>query len=406
MLKIQEVIKKFDNIEIANYFLMSKLNLSIRKDILVGNNNENNIVYIYNYTENTPKHDPIGMWARGLILDYKADVVSQSFPRFFDLGETHYGLINWNGATVEELENGIFMNIYFAFGKWHMQTRRSANGDEVVRFSKYTTRLTCKQWADSILAGRFSMEWDDALEYGGGDRDLCYAFELVIPKAKIVTDYDYADMILLSILDKSTGMELSTPMVDEIANELQLARPGSARVRCLADVSENLKGQCETDAGLVIVDGNGKRIRLRNMQHIAATDNLNNGVDVKPEYFIDLIRSGSDTLAAKEASEYEEFIDFLKEEIEALTHPLKFFHAQLKHVTSKKKFADTVKDLPLKQILFDLQSGDITDVEEGIASISSKKLISAIKKAKEAKFNRLFNDILKLERKVLKMEEG
>ena len=83
------------------------------------------------------------------------------------------------------------------------------------------------------------------------------------------------------------------------------------------------------------------------------------------------------------AVEYEEFIEFLEEEITAFSNPLKFFHFQYIHTEDKNRFADVIKDLPLKQILFSLRSGKIASVEEGIASISSEELITEIKKRKK-----------------------
>ncbi len=384
---------------------MSKLSLSITKSLIKGKDDTESIVYLYNYTKDTPKRNQIGQEANGLILDFEGNVISQSFPRFFDIGEDGFTMIDWGCACAERLESGIFINVYNFDTQWHMQTKKSVNASDKIDV-RSKTLLTCKQWASSILTGKFHGEKWEKVFQEQGDPEMCFTFELVVPGAKKATNYDGPDMILLSMFDKAENEEINYAIVNDFADSLGLTRPPSVMVRNLTDVERLLADLTDEEAGLVIIDTNYNRVRVKNMKHIVAANSLDYGVNIKPRHFIELIMEGGSDLAARESKAYGNFIKFLEDEIDGLTEELNFMYIQCRNMTSRKKFAEAIKNVPFNQILFALQSGKIMSVEEGMYSTNYDKLAEEIKNRKKEEFEKLFDAILKFEHKKTKKSMG
>jgi hypothetical protein len=374
VLNIQKVIKQFDDIKIANYFLMHHYGINVKHKVM----GTGGFLYLYNYTPRTPRHHPIGNEARGLILDRNAEVVSQSFKRFHDL-ESPYN-INWENACTEYMKLGEFITIYNFQGQWNIQTRNSILGDEI--FAK-KRELSYAEEVKSILSYMYKNAWDTIFvekKSIGGD-SWCYSFE-------VIYEEEYADMILLTIFDKNTGKELDRDLIDSIAFDLGFTRPKSYVVHDLLSLTNVMQDLPDDYAGLMIVDGDNKRTRITNLRYNhkkrkhpftqidLVSDVLSLLIDSynvggNPEYLIDDFTVGQ--------PKYRELVELVNSEISQIVRELSYSYSSASNL-ERKDFADMTILMPMSRVLFDLRSGKIDNIEEGIfRPANQSKLTKLIK---------------------------
>ena len=84
-------------------------------------------LFKYDQINSRPENHPIIVCARGLILDEARSwtVVSLPFNRFFNYGQCESVEIDWSSASVALKLDGSLIILYYAFGKWQVQTSGS-----------------------------------------------------------------------------------------------------------------------------------------------------------------------------------------------------------------------------------------------------------------------------------------
>ena len=106
LLEIQKFIKRVEDIELANELLHIKLGINVKKEKLILSTNKSEYVYLYNYTDKSPKPHPIADECTGLILSKSGDVISRGPNRIFEVTDMAHK-IKWTQAVAEEYIPGV-----------------------------------------------------------------------------------------------------------------------------------------------------------------------------------------------------------------------------------------------------------------------------------------------------------
>lgn len=146
-------------------------------------------ISIYNYSRNTQyekRWDDITKMCRGLILDNEGNVVAKAFDKFFNMEEhTNDEIPNEPFEVFEKMDGSL--GILFNYNKeWILATKGSFTSDQAVKGME----ILKKYRYNRLLEG------------------YTYLFEIIYPENRIVCNYDFEDLILLSVIDNKDGYEL------------------------------------------------------------------------------------------------------------------------------------------------------------------------------------------------------
>ena len=149
-------------------------------------------LFIYNYS---PKVQYEKLWnevtlkTRGLILDSEMNIIARPFGKFFNLEEHNPNEIPKLPFDVYEKMDGSLGILYWLNNKPFIATRGSFESEQ----ANHATRILYEKYEHTF----------DKL-----DKASTYLFEIIYPQNRIVVDYGAMDdIILLSVIDKETGVE-------------------------------------------------------------------------------------------------------------------------------------------------------------------------------------------------------
>lgn len=181
--------------------------------------------------------DEYTTFARGLITESDGTIHSRSFPKFWNLNESH-------GPTLAELpkEDPVItlkLDGFLGISYWHNGVRKVASRGSFT--SEYAVWAT--QWLHANAPDWFT------------DRAQClsnltYVFEILYPFRRIVVDNSAKyGLILLAVIDPDTGIEMSRFQLEQLARALHLpvvsVFPTHTLRQCV-DLGKIIKGtECE-----------------------------------------------------------------------------------------------------------------------------------------------------------------
>lgn len=173
---------------------LSILNKYVEEGWVVKNDHPSLPISIYNYSRKTQyegKWDDITLKTRGLVLDNEGNVVAKSFDKFFNYEELVGSkfkpsqIPNEPFEVFEKLDGSL--GILFNYNEeWILATKGSFSSDQAIR----------------------GMEILKKYRYERLVKGFTYLFEIIYPENRIVCDYDFEDLILLSVIDNKDGYEL------------------------------------------------------------------------------------------------------------------------------------------------------------------------------------------------------
>jgi len=150
-------------------------------------------LFIYNYTRKCQfesKWNEVTLLTRGLILDGEMNIVARPFIKFFNCEQHKPEEIPNLPFTAFEKMDGSLGILYRLNDQPFMASRGSFQSDQ----SKH---------ANEVLYSRYAHTFEKL------KRNVTYLFEIIFPKNRIVCDYgDMDDLVLLAIIDNSTGQDL------------------------------------------------------------------------------------------------------------------------------------------------------------------------------------------------------
>jgi RNA ligase len=209
---------------------------------------------IFNYTE-ASQFDRVWNAAtnacRGLILrlangtlDGDAEVMARPFAKFHNLNteyapETMEANLPAEAPLVTMKLDGSMGVAYFYDGQWWIATRGSFDSDQ----ARWAT-----EWYRSH--GTVLPSWPE------GATPVC---EVIYAENRIVVDYDFEGLVLLSIIDNETGQELSRFDVEMwgAVNEIRVvSKFDKTLAECAAENTSN-------EEGYVLTYSNGVKVKVK-----------------------------------------------------------------------------------------------------------------------------------------------
>lgn len=380
MLAIQEYIKQFKDIATANYFLNQEFSIKISPDYIECANSMTIPVYVYNYDQlNCNKTNPVENDARGLILDMDGDIVSMSFPRFFNNYEGAAAKIDWENATAEIKYDGTLITVYEWRGKYHIQTRGRANADGPLY---QANSVSYRDAVETCLIGKLPQhKFDWQFFFQQYMSTFCYVFEYVSPLNRIVTPYEQSDLILLAIIDKHKCIELPRYIVDEYAKENNFKRPEEFVIESAGDMLRRMNMLCDTtDEGFVVVDEDFNRIKLKNPAYVAIARTVNAGGQISLKHFADMAITGEADEIEIFFPEYAPLLRIFNRVLEDSLGEVDLMWRMWHSLTLQKTFAEEVKHHWLSSILFAMRAKLIKTPEEGLKKVKPERLVAEAKK--------------------------
>lgn len=288
---------------------------------------DNLVMFNYNQIESEPCD--IVNEARGLILDMEDNfrIVRKGFTRFYNYGESAAAQIDWNNIEVQEKVDGTLIMFYYYNG-WHTSTRSTFDAKDA---EVGITGLTFYDLVLNIIAD------DDKRYFINFNENYTYVFELVAPENRIVVRYDKPALYHLATIDNRSG--------EEIAIETKLwQRPSTySSLTSLANIVNYVNQfNGEDFEGVVVVDKNKNRVKIKNINWLELHRLHNNGVF-----------TAEDALVAYKTGESAEIISYFPERAELINKVGEIYEMMVAHAAAldKQNFSATgitKKDFALK----------------------------------------------------------
>src|SRR5271157_1288782 len=217
-----------------------------------------NELMIFNYTE-AAQFDRVWNAAtnvcRGLIvvvgpngLDENAEVLARPFNKFHNLNtagvpETLEANLPNEAPLVTAKLDGSMGVLYQYKGEWGIATRGSFDSDQA--------RWATKWYRESP----FKPDWNEA---------YTPVFEIIYAENRIVVDYDFEGMFLLSMVEVATGHEVTREMMEEYAHKNMIpAVPKFAKTlaQCAAENEPN-------EEGYVLTYSNNVKVKVKFAEYV------------------------------------------------------------------------------------------------------------------------------------------
>ena len=289
------------------------------------------------------KHNPMVKECRSLILDKEFNVVSRSFDRFFNYGETDHKEFNFNDFKVYDKADGSLIKIYWYKDNWHISTKNTAFGDGDIPNTKITFR-------EAILKDIFDHDFDKFTKYLS--KENTYIFEYVSPINQVVVKYDSDKLILLAIRNKNTGLYAKDCQLEHLvhkANNPNIVQVKSYDSKEIDTLIKFINTELPFNEGVVIVDNNFNRIKIKTTEYVHL------------HYLKGNILTDKKILTMIYDNAYKEYISYFPDEeprfnewfkiIADKTNELEQFLEQHKHL-DKKEFAIFVDNSKYKDFMF------------------------------------------------------
>jgi RNA ligase len=240
---------------------------------------------IWNYTEKVQYEnlwDEVTLMCRGLVTDYKGNIIARPFKKFFNIEEGKYTPTE-NFEVYEKMDGSL--GIVFCYeGEWRVATRGSFTSEQAIKGAE--------------ILGKYDT---DLLSPG-----YTYLFEIIYPDNRIVVDYGNSErMVMLACIDcSSDGIESDIHIPYYMDNFTVVKKYDGVK-----DFKE-LKTMVKDDQeGFIVKFTNGDRIKIKgveylrlhkimtNMSTTAVWECLKNGDDIEtllkdvPDEFYKKIKS-------------------------------------------------------------------------------------------------------------------
>lgn len=306
------------------------------------------IILNYDQIRSKPRDHPTVCECRQLVLenDSAFGLVGKSFNRFFNYGEFRDTLeFNWNNFRAEEKEDGSLIMAFCYLGDWHWITRGSFAFDECGKSGCSWRELLCKLLPLEKIAEV-------------GNEYTSYVFEFCSIWNKNVTHYKNSKLVLLS--EFYYGHEEKKENVDRTAELLGVTRPKIYEFKDIDSVIEYVKSQKDSNPtweGVVLVDDNFNRIKVKNEGYLILAKLANNGQGFTPKGLMPVILGGETTQTFLHIKEhYPEVLPLfyeLSKKVEEGLKDLTRVWKDAQHIENQKEFAQYILPrTPFASILF------------------------------------------------------
>ena len=203
---------------------------------------------------------------RGLILERDTwKIMSMSFRKFFNNGETNAAKIDWDTALVLEKVDGTMIQLYWDWHKnqWFAGTTGTAEGEGEVNNKMGTT------FNDLFWKTLFDKSPNFELSYL--DKGITYVFELTTPYNIVVKPHGESSVTLLAARYNDSLIEADYDQLRECAKALNVSAVRGFRfnARDFLGLIKTFENMPWTEEGYVVMDGNFNRVKVKNPAYVA-----------------------------------------------------------------------------------------------------------------------------------------
>lgn len=367
-------------LKVVKYIKDYGLDKTINDFKLVCKDYGNKILLKYNQIE-SPMSEPIVQECRGLILEkYSWKVLSLSFYKFFNSGESHAAKIDWDSANILEKMDGSLISCYYDWNDktWYGATTGTANGEGEVN-NKLGTNFNDLFW-DTVY-NKYNL--NTCLL----NTDLVYMFELCTPYNIVVKPHGESSATLLGVRNRVTLKELPYKELNMVATSLGVPLVkhfdlNSGNVGVLFKTFEDMVWYEE---GYVVVDGNFNRIKIKNPAYVHAHHIKSKTAE---HNIITIVKTNEVEEFSATFPERKDELFKLKENYDRLISKLELVWSKLNKLrpkdnshNEKKEFAKNVFEISSEKgvkefssLFFLLNSGKVSSVKDFLFNYDNKKL--------------------------------
>jgi len=229
-------------------FDLNILNKYISDGLVVKNDHPTLPISIYNYSRTCQyenKCDEITKACRGLILDQEGNVIAKGFDKFFNMEEHNPEEIPNEPFEVFEKLDGSLGILFWYQGKWMLATKGSFVSEQAIKGRE----ILMKYNFEPIPKGYTTL------------------VEIIYPENRIVCGYgDEESLVVLSMINNSSGKELDYTSLLYISNETRMA---VVKKYDAVNDYKTLKSLISKDReGYVIRFRNGFRMKIKGEEYV------------------------------------------------------------------------------------------------------------------------------------------
>ncbi len=338
-------------------------------------------LYVLNYDQiESPKSHPFVIECRSLILDEEFNLISRTFDRFFNYGETpeYYSDFDINRAIVMEKADGSLTKVY-----WEPQAKQWEIGTRSLAFAE-GDHVMGGTWRDKIIqAFGLNSETEFQNTFNKFDNKLTFIFEYISPENRIVTRYEKPEMVLTGI--RNEHAELSWADIqkwNETFNKegLNTRMPHTYSLNNFDEIVKASKELPTLTEGYVVWDTHSnKRVKIKNPAYVAIHGLRDNGVlSMKRVYSLVLMNEQDEYLSyfPEDAKAFEPAIKAVANFKENMDLVWNGYEGQepLKNITDQKEFALIATQFKFSPFLFTAKKKGTTPAHEFDESDIEKKV--------------------------------
>lgn len=300
--------------------------------------------------------------ARGLILeDVTWKIIAFPFKKFFNFGEIHADIIDWDSAVVTSKEDGSLIKVYFYNG-WKVGTNGTIDAEDA---ELQTPLYNNFKELFNVAARNSSFDFDKL------DVRYTYIMELCSKFNPIVVPYDEPKLFHIGTRNNITGKE------EEI--DIGIEKPKVYNLSSLEDCISLAATFDFKQEGFVVKDKNYNRIKIKSEDYVMAHHLISNHT-VNMEKAIALIRTNETQEFLTYFPQYSDFIQSIFNKIIELKRILNWELGKAINnlYLDRKAFAEKAKQSIAPFIWFKLYDDNNFVVQKYLDNLSDNKIMKLI----------------------------
>lgn len=324
----------------------------------------------------SPRFHEIADKCRGLIVDKDLNIISRSFDRFYNYGESGENFSLPSNFKIMEKIDGSLIKIYWYNNQWNISTRSNPFGNNYVGDYKFTYAELVKSTLGVSLNKKIS-QFSKKIEY-------THIFELVSPYNKVVTNYGKQPKLFYLVSRNNISGEYFDFSLSVKNNFPLICFPQIYNFKSLDDVLEKSKNLSNLQEGFVIYNNSLQPIlKIKSPKYVIAHKLRGNGLNLKDAIKLVILNEHIEYLSY--FPEDSKIFDKILREINQFLSTLQNIINHLDFSLPQKLFAQLVQNYPkeYKAHLFLAKKLNILQAKELYNSFPIEKRISLLREKLE-----------------------
>lgn len=335
-----------DKMYVNDVLDMKLLESHVRNGYVTARSHPHLPLTVFNYTPKAvyePLWDEVTLRCRGLIADNKGLIVGNCMNKFFNYGEPNAANIDLSGPVqVTDKLDGSMGSVVFYDGKLVVATRGSFESEQA-------------KWAYDYISK--NQDLLDAFKIICSE-NVTAVVEIIYPENRVVVDY--GDMTAVVLIGAIGNYELTAGKQLWIPADRIYSWPGPVVERfnaCSFEEALRIPPRLNREGIVIYFEDSGQRLKIKQEDYLIAHrfisnltprniwSQLSSGktvedlLEIAPDEFHEMVREISSVILSNKAR--------LQEEIER-----EFMALIPQRFSTRKEFAEAIKDHPLRGFLF------------------------------------------------------